>query len=215
MLVRIVGAAGQSPWEAFPTLQAAIRFKKDRQLDAGWTISDERPVAFRDPLHDPLLEIGILIQDGLRPIWRATQYDRLLNRETAGMPKADCEGLARETALVVLDLLDYAGHAGWQARYGQFRHDGRETGHAWLRHESGVILDLAGEQFGMQPIMVVEPGSPHRIRYDDACAAVFDVLALRRADWLDRCGSDLVRRIAEIRPEMPAAARDELEPAGP
>lgn len=122
-----------------------------------------------------LTDLGWAVRTHLTPLWqRLHESDRSWGR-TSNLPPLMSQAMCRHTTLFTHRLLEAAGHSGWTAvdgvgitarfnrvpGYARERSTGTpipETGHTWLEHETGILLDLTGDQFGFEPVLIARAG---------------------------------------------------------
>lgn len=205
---------------SFRTVETALRHKRSAGLGPQTRIVSLRPA--EDPIgqHDRFAILGERLRDGFLAAWWRAQLDRLVAREVCSLPDNLADGLALETAEACERELWRAGVAGWSARSGVYHHP--DTGviptrvttsspipHAWLLHDSGVILDITGLVMDRAPIAVLTPQDDRFTSFLDVEAAES---ALRRQEgrWMGSVEDDLQRDLVHLGAFLaPAGAIDD------
>lgn len=208
----------------FARVTDAIRFKDEHNLGADFLIDDMRPRGDAGRQADLPVILGMTLRDALMPMWRATQMDRMLETGPRYMPMPVnfAEGLQAETALACMHALEDAGSSGWSAWRGKYfdpplgpsvvrTHTDQPRDHAWVEHDSGLILDITRTIFDRLPVCVLTPEDDRHASFF-ARTTIDDAASSQVVEaWRGRINPALASRLHELGATEAISSPDETK----
>ncbi|MEP3667787.1 MAG: hypothetical protein ABJN42_13765 [Roseibium sp.] len=115
---------------------------------------------------DEVVLFGSAMRDLLSKPWRDEQYERMLKGQEFSLTETSLH-MSGPSTVIAADILNEAQGDSWSVRSGVVRRNQQEEPHVWLRHFSGMILDLAADQFSMSPVVAFHEASDTLWHYED------------------------------------------------
>lgn len=212
----------------FSRMTDAIRHKEDRELGSDFVIDDTRPAGDAGRIADLPLVIGMTLRDALSPLWRATQMDRMLDSGTrhVPMPVNPAKDLHAETALTCMQILEDAGATGWSAWAGRYfdpplgppvlrNHTDQPQNHAWIEHDTGLILDVTKTIFDRLPVCALRPEDDRHASFFARTVLDDEAISRTAEAWRGQLGPALVARLHDLGAADMIRAPDEARDPSP
>jgi hypothetical protein len=153
---------GDATWTGFKSIIEAVIFR-EKTLDRSSLIT-----APDDDQEAAMLLFGSSVRDLLAKLWRDEQYERMYRGDEFSLTDGVSRGVSNASTLIMAEILGEAHGSAWSARSGRVSHrDGRSVDHAWMRHDSGTILDISSDLFIMSPIVFFHEDDPTIWSYVD------------------------------------------------
>lgn len=194
---------------SFFDVPSAIIHADQRGFERGFGIQDLRPHDDVGQIRDRPLLAAHSIREALLSHWVRMQFDRLLSGEIRFIPRDPALGLAVPSALFAQHALAASGADGWSAVMGVFhdpspypvplkQHTIKPVPHAWLQHDSGMVMDLSRRVFQRSPVTVLLAGNDGAERFSMQRVITSKRSETVAASWLDESGPDLVSGLRKI-----------------